>query len=145
MVDGAGVGEFKGRQAGFTLMEILVGLCVLALAFICLTAYSKSQLRGLTKSNQLSDASQTAATALETLKGQLQDSLYFKKMFNQAGSRPVIKEDKRTLNSTAYGVKLTLTRAPSPLYALKVRADICWDSKHSLALGMLYPGATDAL
>jgi prepilin-type N-terminal cleavage/methylation domain-containing protein len=131
-------------QRGFTFLEILVGLIVLALACVCLTAYSITQRRGLHKSSQFSDATQAAATALETMKGQLADSLAFKKLYGQANS-PVTQTDKKTINKGTYALAFTIARAPSPLYALKVRVKVTWESKHSVTLGMLYPGASSAL
>jgi prepilin-type N-terminal cleavage/methylation domain-containing protein len=132
-------------QKGFTLVEIAVGLTVLALAFVCLTAYSMGQRRGLHKSSQLADATQAAATALETLKGQLADSASFKKLYDQASGGAVSQSDKKIINKGTFGLAYTIARAPSPLYALKIRVKVTWESKHTITLGMLYPGASKVL
>lgn len=132
-------------QAGFTLIEISVGMIVLAVACVCLTAYSIGQRRGLHKSSQLADATQAAATALEVLKGQLADSAAFKKLYDQASGGAVSQTDKKTINMGSYGLAYTIARAPSPLYALNIRVKVTWESKHTITLGMLYPGASKVL
>jgi len=136
----------RGRgQRGFTFLEILVGLIVLAMACVCLTAYSVSQRKGLHKSSQFSDATQAAATALETMKGQLADSLAFKKLYDQAASGPLAQSATTSINKGTYALAYTIARAPSPLYALNVRVKVTWESNHSYTLGMLYPGASSTL
>jgi prepilin-type N-terminal cleavage/methylation domain-containing protein len=133
----------SGRgQRGFTLIEILVGLSVLGMACISLSAYTASQRKGLYKSSQLSDATQAAASALETLKGQMADSAAFKKMYDNAAGRTVTQSGQKTVNKRVYAVDLAISRAPAPLYALKVRAKASWAENHKVTLGLLYPGAS---
>ena len=133
----------SGRgQRGFTLIEILAGLFVLGLACICLSAYTASQRKGLYKSSQLSDATLAAASALETIKGQLADSAAFKKMYDDAAGRTVTQSGQKSINKIVYAVDLAIARAPAPLYALSVRAKATWAEKHRVTLGLLYPGAS---
>jgi prepilin-type N-terminal cleavage/methylation domain-containing protein len=132
-------------QRGFTLIEILVGLIVLGVACISLSAYTASQRKGLYRSSQLSDAAQTAASALETIKGQLADSAAFKKLYDDAAGRTVTQSSRKTVNKIVYAVDLAIARAPAPLYALSIRAKATWAEKHMVTLGLLYPGASDNL
>lgn len=132
-------------QGGFSLMEILVGLIVLALALFTFTAYSSGQRKGLHESNRLSDGTRAAASALETLKGQLQDSAYFKTTFTGLASRAKVSRIALDVNGTHYDVSLTLTRAPAPLYGIKARALAQWGRERTVELGLLMPGASDAL
>jgi type II secretory pathway pseudopilin PulG len=134
-----------GGSRGFTFMEILVGICVLALAFVSLSAYTSSQRKGLNVSSQLADGTQVAATALETMKGQLSDSTAFRNLYDQVQSGSRVISDHKTVNNLPYSVALTVTRAPSPLYALKVRAKVTWKSTHKVELGMMFPGAAGVL
>ena len=131
-----------GGERGFTLIEILVGLLVLGFACVCLSAYTASQRKGLYKSSRLSDATHAAASALETIKGQLADSAAFKKIYDNAAGITVTQSSQETVNKSVYVVDLAITRAPAPLYALNVRAKVIWGEKHSVALGLLYPGAS---
>lgn len=105
---------------GFTFLEILVGLVVLALAFISLATYTSSQRKGLNVSGQLSDGTQVAGG-------------------------PRTFSDHKTVNGLHYAVDLTVKRAPAPLYALQVRAKVTWKSTHNVELGMLFPGAASTL
>jgi Tfp pilus assembly protein PilV len=124
------------------LIEILVGFLVLGLACICLSAYTASQRKGLYKSSQLSDATQAAASALETIKGQLADSSAFKKLYDDAAGRTVTRSSQKTVNNSVYAIDLAIARAPAPLYALNVRAKASWAENHRVTLGLLYPGAS---
>jgi Tfp pilus assembly protein PilV len=130
---------------GFTFLEILVGLIVLALAFVSLSAYTASQRKGLYKSSQLADGTQVAATALETMRGQLSDSAAFASLYHQAQTGPRSISSQRTVNNFPFYIALTVTCAPAPLYALHVRAKVTWKSTHAIELGMLYPGAATTL
>jgi prepilin-type N-terminal cleavage/methylation domain-containing protein len=136
--------RFSGSQ-GFTLIEIMVGLCVLALAFVSLSAYTAGQRKGLYKSGQFADATQVAASALETMKGTLADSLKFKQLYNQVANYPNTISSQKMVNNFPYTIAITLTRAPAPLYALNVRAKVSWKSIHTYELGMLFPGTASAL
>lgn len=131
--------------AGFTFLEILIGLVVLALAFVSLSAYTSSQRKGLNVSSQLSDGTQVAASALETYKGQMSDSAAFRQVYNQVEFSPKSISDHKTVNRLPYSVNLTVKRAPAPLYALQVRAKVTWRSTHNVELGMIFPGAAGTL
>ena len=129
-------------ERGFTLIEILVGLFVLGSACICLSAYTASQRKGLYKSSRLSDATHAAASALETIKGQLADSAAFKMMYDNAAGHTITQSSQKTVNKNVYAVDLAIARAPAPLYALNVRAKVAWAENHRVELGLLYPGAS---
>ncbi len=132
----------SGRGDGFTLMEILVGLTVLGLAVFTFSAYAAGQRKSLNHSNRLADGTRIAASELETLKGRLADSAYFKTVYDRAGARPDVRTIERKVNGMKYAVTLTLGRAPAPLYGLKARARADWDGGHSIELGLLCPGVS---
>jgi prepilin-type N-terminal cleavage/methylation domain-containing protein len=134
-----------GDRRGFTLLEIAVGLVVLALAVFTFTAYASGQRKGLNRSNQLADGTRAAATALETLKGQLADSAYFKSVYSGTASRADISTANRTISGVAYAITVTIRRAPAPLYALTARARAVWGQGHASEVGLLYPGSAEGL
>lgn len=134
----------RGRR-GFTLLEIAVGITVLALALFTFTAYAHGQRKGLNRSNHLADGTRAAASALQALKGQLADSAYFKSVYDGTASRADVRTSTRTIDGMAYTLTLTLTRMPAPLYGLKARARAVWDHGHAIELGLLYPGVSEAL
>ncbi|MDB5102577.1 MAG: hypothetical protein JWP91_266 [Fibrobacteres bacterium] len=128
-------------QRGFTILEILVGFFVLALAFVSLGAYTSSQRNGLFKSSQLSDGTQVAVSALEETKRMLSDSATFKKMYDQTGYGDYPVTASRTINAVPYTVTVTMRRGPVKDYLLKVRARVTWKGSHSIEFGVLVPGA----
>lgn len=129
------------RQAGFSIVEILIGFFVLSVAFVSLGAYTSGQRSGLNKSNQLSDGTQAAVSALEEVKRELSDSATFRQRYESAGHGPVGFDRGRTLNNVAYGVRITITRGPAADYLLKVRARATWKGNHAVEFGVLVPGA----
>jgi Tfp pilus assembly protein PilV len=132
-----------GSQRGFSIVEILIGFFVLSIAFVSLGAYTTSQRSGLHKSNQLSDGTQAAASALEEMKRELSDSATFRQRYDQTAFGSLSFQRDRTLNHVDYGVTVTLTRGPSPDYLLKARARATWKGSHAVEFGVLVPGASD--
>jgi len=130
---------------GFTLLEIAVGLVVLALAVFTFTAYASGQRKGLNRSNQLADGTRAAASALETLKGQLADSAYFKSVYAGTASSAEVSTSNRTIGRADYAITVTIRRAPAPFYALKARARAVWRQGHAAEVGLLLPGAAEEL
>ena len=130
---------------GSSLLEILIGLLVLALAYASLLAYTTSQRNGLTIAGQLSDGTRVASTALESVKGMLADSIAFANIFSEAQFAPKVFSNRSIMNNQSYAITLTLNRAPAPLYALVVRAKVSWKSIHSFEMGVLIPGSTSTL
>lgn len=126
-------------------MEILMGLMVLGLAVFTFTAYTKGQRKGLNRSNHFADGSRAAASALQSLKGQLADSAYFATVFRGTGSHPDVRVVASDVNGTRFTITLTLTRTPAPLYGIKARARAEWDHGHAVELGLLCPGASEYL
>lgn len=143
MVSGEGTRSASGN--GFSVLEILVGVCALALAAACLMPYVSSLREALNNGNQIADATRAAATALEVLKGQAADSLAFKTLYEKAGMRPVLQNVEREINNRKYSVTLTISRAPSPLYGLKARARADWKGRHKVEMGVLLPGPSEFL
>jgi type II secretory pathway pseudopilin PulG len=134
----------RGKH-GFTILEILIGICVLAFSFFALSGYSSFQRLGLNKASQLAAGTQVAASALEATKLQLADSLTFRSLFDQSAIYPKVITRQSTVNHVAYTVRLTLEHAQSPLYALKIRALASWGNAHRVELGVLFPGAGETL
>ena len=133
------------KGAGFTLLEILIGFFVLAIAFVGMAAYNATQRGSLNRSGRLSDGTQIAMSALETSKAQLADSSGFRREYDLAGIAPRTTSRDVVLNNVHYTVDMTVTRAPAPLYALKVRSRVKWKASHAIEMGVLVPGATPTL
>lgn len=134
----------KGRS-GFTLMEIMVGIVVLGLALFTFTAYAQGQRKSLNRSNRLADGTRAAASALQTLKGQLADSAYFKSEYDRARTGPTTRASSSDVNGIRYDITLVLTRAPAPLYGIQARARAQWNRGHTVELGLLFPGTAGGL
>jgi hypothetical protein len=133
------------RRNGFSVLEILVGFCALALVAACLMPFVSSLRVALNKGNQIADATRAASTALEALKGELADSLAFNTIYGQVELRPAVRTLERDINKRKFSVTLTISRAPSPLYALKARARTVWSGTHKVELGVLLPGPSEFL
>ena len=128
-------------QAGFSIIEILIGFFVLSIAFVSMGAYTSTQRSGLYKSSQLSDGTQAAVSALEEMKRELSDSALFKQRFEQTQHGPLPFTRDRKLNNVDYGVTVTLTPGPAQDYLIKVRARATWKGSHAVEFGVLVPGA----
>lgn len=128
-------------ERGFSIVELLIGFFVLSIAFVSLGAYTSGQRSGLHKSNQLSDGTQAAVSALEEMKRELSDSATFKQRFDQSAHGPLAYDRGRTVNNMAFGVRVTISRGPSTDYLLKVRARSTWKGSHAVEFGVLVPGA----
>lgn len=126
-------------------MEILVGIIVLGLALFTFTAYAQGQRKSLNRSNRLADGTRAAASALQSLKGQLADSAYFKSAYDRAGHGADVRSSVSDINGKRFTITLVLTRAPAPLYGIKARARAEWDRGHAVELGLLCPGAAGVL
>lgn len=133
------------RAGGFSLLEVLLGFFVLAVAFVSLGAYVSSQRGGLNRAGRLSDGTHVAVSVLEAQKALLADSAAFRALFDQAAFVPRTTSLERTVNHVRYGVAVTVSRAPAPLYALKVRARVSWTGSRAVELGVMVPGATGVL
>lgn len=133
------------RKDGFTLLDILVAACVLGLVVAGFSAYVTSTRKTMNQANQLADATRAAASALEVLKGQLEDSASFKSVYDGAESQPSMQSLERDINNRKYVVTVTVSRAPAPLYALKARARAVWGENHGIEVGVLIPGHSDFL
>lgn len=131
----------NGRERGFSIVEILIGFFVLSIAFVSLGAYTSGQRSGLHKSNQLSDGTQAAVSALEEMKRELSDSAVFKQRFDLSGHGPISYSRGRTINNMPFGVQVTVSRGPAADYLLKVRARATWKGSHAVEFGVLVPGA----
>lgn len=57
------------RQKGFTLVEVLIGLIILAIGILAIAGMQITSIRGTSFSNNLSQASVLAQNRLEFLKG----------------------------------------------------------------------------
>jgi type IV pilus modification protein PilV len=57
------------NQKGFTLLEILIGLVILAVGILAIAGMQITSIRGTSFSNRLSQASVIAQEGLESLKG----------------------------------------------------------------------------
>ena len=138
-------GHRIGRQAGFSIVEVLLGFFVLSITFVSLGAYTSSQRNGLFRSNQLSDGTQAVVSALEETKRQFSDSATFRKMWDQAEYGAFTIPSNRTVNAVSYKVTVTVRRGPAPDYLLRLRARAVWKDSHSVEFGVLVPGASTGL
>lgn len=130
---------------GFTLLEVLMGFFVLAIAFVSLGAYSSTQRTGLNRSSRLADETQIAISTVEGIKGRLADSAQFRSQFDRAALGPDVTTLQKTFNNIHYTVDVSIERGPDPLYALNVQARVYWKAGHAIELGVLVPGTSASL
>ena len=123
--------------AGFSLLELAMGIVFLALVFVGLSAYSGSQWKALKKSGNLTEAAQVGITTLENDLVSLGDSATFATTYLATASAPKIS------NSTVAGIKdtftvvLTRSHLAGSNNLLVVKAAISWPGGHSAKIGML--------
>lgn len=135
----------KYREAGFSLLEILIGFAVISFVLIGLSLFLRGQVAGVRRSNDLGDATQVALTRLEVMKRTLADTAVFQSQYESAAAGPVEQELTRTMNHREYRVLTLVDRPPDPLIGLRVRATVSWENGHSLEFGILVPGPTASL
>lgn len=77
-------------QGSFSLMEVLMGFFVPAIAFVMLGAYQIHLRMGRCRSAELSDATQVAISALELVKGELADPARFSSNHKAVKHKPAL-------------------------------------------------------
>jgi hypothetical protein len=82
---------------------------------------------------------------LERVKTDLADSARFATKFASAGTGPIVASSTTKENAKTYKVTLTYTRAPNPLYALRVQALVGWNTVHAVRMAVLVPGPNPLL
>jgi type II secretory pathway pseudopilin PulG len=135
----------KNREAGFSLLEILIGFAAISFVLIGLSLFLRGQVAGVRGSNDLGDATQVALTRLEVMKRTLADTAVFQSQYESAAAGTVKHELTRTMNHREYRILTEIDRPPEPLIGLRVRATVTWENGHSLELGLLVPGPTATL
>jgi prepilin-type N-terminal cleavage/methylation domain-containing protein len=125
----------NGRQSGFSLLEVLMAILLLAISFVGLTAYSGTQRKALGKSSDWTEAGNSAVTILEKTKIPLSDSAAFKKKFDALSSPQAVTTSFKG-KKINYTVVTTLSRVPSSDNMIKAKVKLTWTG-HSYNLGMV--------
>lgn len=124
-------------EQGFSLMEVLMGFFVLAIAFVMLGAYQIHQRKALYRSGELSDATQVAISALEKAKGDLADPARFATAYKAVKHKPALSLSKAKLNQVAYTVDLAVSRGIAANGMLKAQVNVVWLDHHRVVMGVL--------
>jgi prepilin-type N-terminal cleavage/methylation domain-containing protein len=125
-----------GHQAGFSLLEILMAILLLAISFVGLTAYSSSQRKALYKSSDLTEASNVALTILEKTKIPLSDSAAFAAKYNTLG-HPAATQSNYKGKKTTYYASTTLSRIAGSDNLIKAQVRLTWTGGHEYDIGMV--------
>ncbi|MDB5049066.1 MAG: hypothetical protein JWO30_2137 [Fibrobacteres bacterium] len=124
------------NQAGFSLLEILMAILLLAISFVGLTAYSSSQRKALYKSSDLTEASNVALTILEKTKIPLSDSAAFAAKYKTLG-KPASVQSSYKGKKTTYFSSTTLSRIPGSDNLIKAQVQLTWTGDHVYNIGMV--------
>jgi prepilin-type N-terminal cleavage/methylation domain-containing protein len=122
-------------QAGFSLLEVLMAILLLAISFVGLTAYSSTQRKALGKSSDLTEAANVALTTLEKTKIPLADSLAFAKKFAALSTSQATTTTSKPKLIT-YTVVTTLSRVPASSNMIKAAVKLTWPG-HSYNIGLV--------
>lgn len=132
-------------ERGFSLLELLIGFTVLAVAMAGIGIFFKGQAKGLMKSNLLSCGTQIALSRLEQYKGLFADPARFQSDYLAAEHGSILTDTAISAYNRNFGVVTYLDRAPAPLHGLRVRARVSWEGGHALEIGVLVPGPSPTL
>jgi prepilin-type N-terminal cleavage/methylation domain-containing protein len=126
---------FGRGQAGFSLLEVLMAILLLAISFVGLTAYSGTQRKALGKSGDLTEAANAAVTLLEKTKIPLSDSATFEKKFAALSTTQATTSTFKGKLIT-YTVLTTLSRVPASSNMIKAAVKLTWPG-HSYNIGLV--------
>lgn len=123
-------------QEGFTFLDILMGVLLLGISFVGLTAYSGTQRKALYRASNTTEAANVAVTSIEKTKIPLSDSAAFRNKWNQLGypstSITTIAGKKYTYTATT-----SLSRIPGADNLIKIQLKLAWTGGHKYTLGMV--------
>ena len=123
-------------QEGFSFLDILMGVLLLGISFVGLTAYSGSQRKALYKSSNTTEAANIAVTTMEKTKIPLTDSAAFvakwNKLYTPLSTTTSIAGKKYTYTATT-----ALSRVQGSDNMIKIQVKLSWTGGHSYNLGMV--------
>ena len=128
--------EAARKDAGFSLLEILMAILLLGISFVGLTAYSGSQRKALGKSGDQTEAANIAVTIMEKTKIPLADSTAFANEYK-------LLTAPQTASRTYKGRKITytvitiLSRISGSDNMINAKVMLSWPTGHSYNLGMV--------
>lgn len=123
-------------QEGFSFLDILMGVLLLGISFVGLTAYTGSQRRALYKSSNTTEAANIAVTTMEKTKIPLSDSAAFRTKWNKLETT-----ESKTISITGkkytYTATTNLSRVPGVDNLIKIKLKLTWTGGHSYNAGMV--------
>ena len=123
-------------QGGFAFLDIVMGVLLLGITFVGLTAYSGSQRKALYKSSNTTEAANVAVTQMEKTKIPLTDSAAFVAKWNQlatASATTTVIAGKKY----KYTAVTTLSRVAKCNNMIKIQLKLSWTGGHVYSLGMV--------
>jgi Tfp pilus assembly protein PilV len=123
-------------QEGFSFLDILMGVLLLSISFVGLTAYSGTQRKALYKASNTTEAANTAVTAMEKTKIPLSDSAAFRNKWNKL-DKPSITTTTIAGKKYTYTATTSLSRVGGTDNLIKIQVKLAWTGGHSYNLGMV--------
>lgn len=123
-------------QEGFSFLDILMGVLLLGISFVGLTAYSGSQRKALYKSSNTTEAANIAVTAMEKTKIPLTDSAAFVSKWKMLGY-PSSTTSTIAGKKYNYTATTTLARVEGSDNMIKIQVKLAWTGGHTYNLGMV--------
>ncbi len=123
-------------EGGFAFLDILMGVLLLGISFVGLTAYSGSQRRALYKASNTTEASTVAVTQMEKTKIPLTDSAAFVAKWNKLA---VANSTVSSISGVKYKYTAvtTLSRVAGSTNMIKIQVGLTWTGGHSYKIGMV--------
>ena len=123
-------------QGGFAFLDIVMGVLLLGISFVGLTAYSGTQRKALYKASNTTEAANVAVTQMEKTKIPLTDSAAFVaqwgKLAKAVSSTTTITGKKYTYTATT--IK---SRVAGCNNIIKLQVKLTWTGGHAYGLGMV--------
>ena len=127
----------QALNAGFSLLELAMGIVFLAVVFVALSAYSGNQWKALKKSGNLTEAAQVGITTLENDLVSQSDSATWASTYLATASAPKISSSTVAGLKDTFTVVVTRSHLAGSNNLLVVKAVISWPVGHSAKVGML--------
>lgn len=130
---------FSPRQeAGFSLLEIIIGFVVLSVVTVGLTSFSGVQRKALTRSGDRSEAAQAVITELEKLKAPLADTIRFKYRQTQLKTNGPITTTRTSVGKRiSYSIRIVQSQVVGTNHLIRFSGRATWGGRDTVSLGVL--------
>ncbi|GEM_PF-4962706 len=129
----------KRGQAGFSSVEIMVGMTILILVVAVIAGYFRANLKAARKSDSFSLTTQLATSYLEKTKRDLTNPDTLKTILAMIGTTEYTRTSTDNIQGKDYKVYLRYRRLSATGKLIKVKATVVWDNGRTNSLGTAFP------